>query len=220
MNELKTLKLNEETFDSFRDQTARAELTKIPAVTGATVGQTVRIAAVDDDGVPTAWEPVDLPSGGDAITAPVDLIASGTIPAGHAAYTQIGDIGVTWGDLKQYKSIGILWNNGTDWATLFIGSMVVYQPLQLSTTATRSYTIIEFADTAKSKIQFKISALSEFWFVDQNSVTNVARWHSGGGAAFNPSIVTITYGDTDSLTLYLDAATTVESTWYIFGLTK
>lgn len=34
------------------------------AVTGATVGQTVKIAAVDDDGVPTAWEPVDLPSGG------------------------------------------------------------------------------------------------------------------------------------------------------------
>ena len=34
------------------------------AVTGATVGQTIKIAAVDDDGVPTAWEPVDFPSGG------------------------------------------------------------------------------------------------------------------------------------------------------------
>ena len=34
------------------------------AVTGATVGQTVKIAAVDDDGVPTAWEPTDFPSGG------------------------------------------------------------------------------------------------------------------------------------------------------------
>lgn len=33
------------------------------AVTGATVGQTVKIAAVDDNGVPTAWEPVDLPDG-------------------------------------------------------------------------------------------------------------------------------------------------------------
>ena len=29
-------------------------------VTGATVGQTVRIAAVDDNGVPTAWEAVDM----------------------------------------------------------------------------------------------------------------------------------------------------------------
>lgn len=34
------------------------------SVTGATVGQTVKIAAVDDNGVPTAWEAVNLPSGG------------------------------------------------------------------------------------------------------------------------------------------------------------
>ena len=33
-------------------------------VTGATVGQTVKISAVDDNGVPTAWEPVDMASGG------------------------------------------------------------------------------------------------------------------------------------------------------------
>lgn len=35
-------------------------------VTGAKVGQTVKIAAVDENGAPTAWEPVDLPSGGSA----------------------------------------------------------------------------------------------------------------------------------------------------------
>lgn len=34
------------------------------AVTGATVGQTVKISAVDENGVPTAWEPVDFPNGG------------------------------------------------------------------------------------------------------------------------------------------------------------
>jgi hypothetical protein len=33
-------------------------------VTGATVGQTVKISAVDEKGVPTAWESVDFPSGG------------------------------------------------------------------------------------------------------------------------------------------------------------
>lgn len=33
-------------------------------ISGATVGQTVKIAAVDDKGVPTAWEPVDFPGGG------------------------------------------------------------------------------------------------------------------------------------------------------------
>lgn len=33
-------------------------------ITGATVGQIAKIAAVDTDGKPTAWEPVDMPSGG------------------------------------------------------------------------------------------------------------------------------------------------------------
>ena len=34
------------------------------AVTGATVGQTVKISEVDENGVPTAWEAADFPSGG------------------------------------------------------------------------------------------------------------------------------------------------------------
>lgn len=35
-------------------------------LTGATVGQIAKIAAVDASGVPTAWEPVDMPGGGGA----------------------------------------------------------------------------------------------------------------------------------------------------------
>lgn len=33
-------------------------------ITGATVDQIAKISAIDDNGVPTAWEPVDMPSGG------------------------------------------------------------------------------------------------------------------------------------------------------------
>ncbi len=33
-------------------------------ITGATVGQIVKISAVDESGVPTAWSPADMPSGG------------------------------------------------------------------------------------------------------------------------------------------------------------
>lgn len=33
-------------------------------ITGATVGQIAKIAAVDESGVPTAWSPVDMPGGG------------------------------------------------------------------------------------------------------------------------------------------------------------
>ena len=43
-------------------------------VTGATVGQTVKISAVDANGVPTAWVPVDMASGGGAKGEPT-LIA-------------------------------------------------------------------------------------------------------------------------------------------------
>jgi hypothetical protein len=35
------------------------------SVAGATVGQTVKIAEVDENGVPTAWEPVDFPNDGE-----------------------------------------------------------------------------------------------------------------------------------------------------------
>ena len=45
------------------------------SVTGATVGQTVKIAAVNAGGVPTAWEPVDFPSGGGSVIGKFKLLA-------------------------------------------------------------------------------------------------------------------------------------------------
>lgn len=36
-------------------------------ITGATVGQIAKITAVDADGKPTAWSPVDMPSGGNTM---------------------------------------------------------------------------------------------------------------------------------------------------------
>ena len=47
-------------------------------ITGATVGQIAKIAAVDESGVPTAWSPVDMPSGGGDET-PIDTISEGTL---------------------------------------------------------------------------------------------------------------------------------------------
>ena len=37
-------------------------------VTGATVGQTIKVKAVDADGKPTAWEAVDMAAGADGVT--------------------------------------------------------------------------------------------------------------------------------------------------------
>lgn len=52
-------------------------------VTGATVGQTVKISAVDDNGVPTAWVPVDMVGGGGEWNTIVD-----TTLTESAAYNQ------------------------------------------------------------------------------------------------------------------------------------
>ena len=41
-------------------------------ITGATVGQIAKITAVDDSGKPTAWEPVDMPTGGGSGSVAVD----------------------------------------------------------------------------------------------------------------------------------------------------
>ena len=187
------------------------------AVTGATVGQTIQVSAVDDDGVPTAWEPVDFP-GGESITAPVDIIASGTIPAGAKAWTNIGDIGVTWGDLRQYKSIGILFINGTDYLVLYIVGLDNWQRIQLSTSMNRFYTIFRFADTEKTKIQFDMCAGPEFWITNVDQVTLANKW--SGNVAFNPSIVQTKFSDTEKISFVPNKDTTVDSTWYIIGITR
>ena len=43
-------------------------------LTGATVGQIAKITAVDDTGKPTAWTPVDMPSGGGGSAETFELI--------------------------------------------------------------------------------------------------------------------------------------------------
>lgn len=56
----------------FEDSVARQSIEELQAqvggglaVTGASVGQTIKIAAVDENGAPTAWEAVDFPNEGE-----------------------------------------------------------------------------------------------------------------------------------------------------------
>lgn len=70
-------------------------------ITGATVDQIAKITAVDDTGKPTAWEAVDMPSGGVLTTA--EKTAMLTLFKA-AAYTS--DVSATIADLKT------LWDSG------------------------------------------------------------------------------------------------------------
>lgn len=64
MAELTKFRINGADYD-LKDETARQNSGGGISVTGAHVGQTVKIAEVDANGVPTAWESVDFPSGGE-----------------------------------------------------------------------------------------------------------------------------------------------------------
>lgn len=62
-------------------------------ITGATVGQIAKITAVDSDGKPTAWSPVDMPSGGgggSAGDAAPEILADVTTDEDAAAVTLDG----------------------------------------------------------------------------------------------------------------------------------
>lgn len=66
-------------------------------VTGATVGQIAKITAVDASGKPTAWAPVDMPSGGGGGSS-WTVHTSTTIPE-DVAYVQLDGLPEDWREL-------------------------------------------------------------------------------------------------------------------------
>lgn len=60
------------------------------SMTGAAVGQIAKITAVNENGAPTAWEPVDLPEGGEKW----ELIHSFTVPTAEQLASD--NTGITW----------------------------------------------------------------------------------------------------------------------------
>lgn len=60
-------------------------------ITGATVGQIAKIAAVDASGVPTAWSPVDMPGGGSSVTITDDDVTAERAYAAAATPKVIGE---------------------------------------------------------------------------------------------------------------------------------
>lgn len=80
-------------------------------IAGATVGQIAKIAAVDENGVPTEWVPVDMPSGGESggnkkWTKIIDIeIAETTNRFTVDTINGITEIHIRWGELKNSSSI-------------------------------------------------------------------------------------------------------------------
>ena len=73
------------------------------AMTGAAVGQIAKITAVDASGAPTAWEPVDMPSGGGEMW---EELASVTLEEEAWPIIDIGDYATNFKKLRFFIVLG------------------------------------------------------------------------------------------------------------------
>lgn len=90
-------------------------------VTGATVGQTVKISAVDVNGVPTAWVPVDMASGEDTKewTKIIDVsVTEATQMFKRDGLDNYTEFFLKWSDLQNATTV----NSGQD---LYINNVIV-----------------------------------------------------------------------------------------------
>lgn len=76
-------------------------------ITGATVGQIAKVAAVDASGVPTAWEPVDMASGGKAWAKIIDAeITEATMLFEATGLDNVTELYCEWVGLKTASETG------------------------------------------------------------------------------------------------------------------
>lgn len=111
-------------------------------ITGATVGQIAKITAVDADGVPTAWEPVDMPTGGNGeemrVIKTIAIIAADV----NSIYFNRDDNGLPFALTKRIRirMYGAATNTGSTQAALFFraGQTIgdesqAYYPIKVNT---------------------------------------------------------------------------------------
>lgn len=100
-------------------------------ITGATVGQIIKVKAVNSDGCPTAWEPVDMPSGGGAPFS-FDLIVDHTVTAEDLSVIRLTWTNETIQDLGKYNLFYAVIESDTEfgvtkWVNFYINNLPVSQ---------------------------------------------------------------------------------------------
>lgn len=94
---------------------------KSMGITGAAVGQIAKIDAVDASGVPTAWSPVDMPSGGSSEEMRVIKTITITADGVNSIYFNRDDNGLPFALTKyiRIRMYGAETNTGSTQAMLF-----------------------------------------------------------------------------------------------------
>lgn len=145
-------------------------------ITGATVGQIAKIAAVDASGKPTAWEPVDMPNGGGSTWVKV-YDGSSTI----AEEISVFEVDLTKSDpMKEFQ----LWlkldqNTAADWGAAkgigvtvngeTIGYFIFYHRLNTNVEfyEERSLEAMTVAKRCMNTVKLSSNLTSSMWMVEQ-----------------------------------------------------
>lgn len=145
-------------------------------VTGATVGQIAKISAVDENGKPTKWEPVDMPSGGgsnwvkvydgsstiaqEISVFEVDLTKSDPMKEFQLWLKLDQNTAADWGEAK---SIGVTVNGETIGYFIFLHCLNTYVELYEE----RSLEAMTVAKRCMSPVNLGYNVTPPLWMVGQ-----------------------------------------------------
>ena len=117
-------------------------------ITGAAVGQTVRITAVNENGVPTAWEPVDVLAGGDGTWRTIaEIQTDGTV--NQYEITQDADGNPLNLTEMIIRYVGLKGETVNNYQSVWINDVQVSYRHALNTTAATKYETFWMRKTGK-----------------------------------------------------------------------
>ena len=206
-------------------------------VTGANVGQTVKISAVDVNGVPTAWAPVDMAGGGSRVfgTYNYTVLASGVIPAGTVTTEGLGtsyfDTGVTVGDLRGYRVWACYYrcDAGDQYYGFALASNVITRRLIYSTSNAQQIVAIWADDDGQTVIPIGASGnvycTNPLEVADIGGLGRIPMISTGGGVAITSFGTFSGAADSDHIYVGVFHTNTKETNakdmrWAITGVVK
>ena len=203
-------------------------------ITGASPGKLAKVKFVDDFGQPSAWEAVDMPSGGGGSGKletfdGMQLLASGTITNGTAAGT-ITDTGVTYGAFKQWHRVIFLRRCAYEQGNFSNGYGAGNNAGFRSGLANLSVTL-EHIDGYLWKYWYHATSTAPY-------VMPTTEIQELTGTLWTPATITVkdcdigegyidirinnknSFSDNNTFVIKNWAALTADVSWYIYGLTK
>lgn len=208
-------------------------MTGVAKVPTASVGQTIKVKSVDENGVPTAWEAVDFPSGGggEALSEEwtEEVLLSGVLATTDSA--GMFDTGLTWADLKKYDMIQFSYG-GTISGDVFLGffgenvtsqwggTPLFYRGGLQQNGYVRIYllgggTVAEVRTATSKAVNFDISKIATISTRDYNGVNSSNLIKIKG--AVNSNVAYGSFADDSHLKIYFTNAPTADLTWYLIG---